>query len=208
MGTGHYLPNTGGGVDSDYERFATKAPFSTYIFDNPFQFHPVIDGGCHFIATGLTTMGTVGSGAAHAEIANAEVGGLTVDTSNDSFSFIWYIPLGADMAEDVTLAFLWSNSETAATGTGRVQTKYTFLDNEVTAVAIGATTTGITNHAVQADLGANIPQWTAVNTLAGSTLGPVNADDQILFLNYCTLDTIANMTIYCVRLRYYRKYLE
>lgn len=200
-----YIPRGATGHET-WGTLIEAAPIMQYIFDRPFQFFPFIPGGCHFTATALKGQGA--GTADFAEINTAEVGGLTTNANNESASFIWYIPVDCDTNQAITLAHLWSNSQSATTGSGQISTKYTAVIVGTTAIAVGATTTGVTSGATAVDLAANIPKWSTDTEVAADTFTTLTpGDDCVIWMNYVTYTTITDMTLYCTRLRYYRKYL-
>lgn len=150
---------------------------------------------------------SMGTGAAEfAELNTSEIGGIYCDTSTDSYGTLWVLPAEIDVSKDIKFRVLWSNSEAAATGSCTWAVKYTPLTAGTTAFAIGATALG-TAITAQADLAANVQQWSPLGVLAGGTLTNTPGDDSLTLTTICTLTTIANATALALQVHYSRRYV-
>jgi len=197
-----YNPYGATGLE-DWSSFSTCAPLSRFIFDRPIVSIPLLPGGhCN---NSLVSMGT--GTPAVAEINTSEVGGFTLDADNESVSFLFPFPLDIDLSKEIDLRMLWSNSESAATGTGRVLWYHKAITAGTTAIAVATTAPGSVA-AAQVDLAANVVLWSGWSVIAASTFAANVAGDDVLIVKaYVDLTTIANMTLYMAQVRYYRKYL-
>lgn len=189
--------------------------FQNYVLDRPILWIPFTpengvvattnDGG--ITTTSVTNAAGTGN-ALQAEINTSGLLGYTADTSNDSVIVLVPIPNGIDLAKAVNFRVLFSNSETAATGT--LTTTFTY---EILAIGTSTIGSGEPDDAVDtagsatADLAANVLTWGAWDTVAASTISADPGDDFLSIKCKLTLGTIADATVYGIQMRYYRKWL-
>lgn len=151
-----------------------------------------------------------GAGTASlAEINSSEICGLTLDADNESYGYLWVLPQVIDLSEDISFRYLESNSEAAATGTNLWVTKYLAITAGTTALAVGSVALD-TVHTAQADVAANVPQWSPWGSIAASKTGVVTltpGDDMLALKSYVDITTIANVTVYKAQVRYSSKYM-
>ena len=151
----------------------------------------------------------VGVGAGDPELAelnSSEICALFMDTDADAHGISWPIPV--DLATDSAIDFRvgWSNSEAAATGSCLWSVVYKAIVAGTTAFAVGATAldTLITN---QADLAANVFQWTPWGSIAAGTAAItalVPGDDALNLSIAADLTTIADASLIRFQVRYYK----
>jgi len=205
---------TGANSTSSAAQFKHASPFSqNFVFDKPRIWIPLHQANIDVNTTndgGITTTSvvrSVGTGSVSLlEINSSEVNGFTFDSDNDSVGFMIPIPHDIDLAQQIGLRVLWSNSEAAATGTARFYFKYIPLTVGTDAIAVGSTAMG-TDGAAQADLGANVLQWSTWSYIAASTLTDVPGDGVLVFKLYVDVTTIADCSVFGVQLEYSRKWL-
>jgi len=195
-----YSPSQSFGTSS-WDALVNASPLSKFIFDRPVKSHWLLPVGAN------NSIVSMGAGTpAVAEIATAEVGGFTLDADNESVSMFWELPLDIDLSKELNFRVLWSNSQSAATGSGRHYFVYGAITVGTDAIAVAATAAD-TDAANQADLAANIPQWNGWNTIDGASISDTPGDDFLIVKCYVDLTTITNSTIYCYQSRFYRKWL-
>jgi len=158
-------------------------------------------------ATPADLLGQGAGTPALTEINASEICGLVMDANLESHGFQVVLPYDMDVTEDVDFRFLWSNSEAAATGAGLWVMFYNPVRvGVITPIAIAATQIQVPIQN-QVDLAANVQQWTSWGSITAGQLGALEAGTDVLHccINMTTLDTIANATLYCGQMRYYRR---
>jgi hypothetical protein len=189
---------------SSYELFRNASPFAAnYVIDKPRVWLPASGG------SEVTVASLVGLGAGTpvpTECNTSEIGGFLLDASTESFSVLFPLPADIDVAEDVRLRALWSNSEAAATGSGLITFLYEPFTIGTTAIAV-ADDACDTDGGVVVDLAANVLTWSNWSTIDGGTITITPGDDFVILRGVATLDTIADMTVYGYQLEYKRKWL-
>jgi hypothetical protein len=178
-----------------------------YIMDRPivklFDFSNFQDG----TPANMVSMG--GGAPILTEINASEIAGLYMDTNLDSYGFQVVLPYDMDVNEDADFRFLWSNSEAAATGAGLWVMFYNAVHVGVnTAIAVAATQIDVPIQN-QVDLAIDVQQWTSWGSISAGALANLTPGDDVLHccINMTTLDTIADATLYCGQMRYYRRYI-
>jgi hypothetical protein len=196
-------PTRGSSVSS-WSDFVVSSPFSqNKVIDRPRVWVPVA-GGAELSVSSLVGLGT--GTPALSEINNSEIAGFTLDANNEAVAALVPVPSDIDVAKDIRIRVLWSNSESAGTGAATFTCEYTPLTIGTDAIAVGGTAldTAIT---ADVDLAANVLNWSPWGVIAGGTLADTPGDDVIVVRCKVTLDTIANATVYAFQMDYYREYI-
>lgn len=189
-----------------HEQLRGASPLSqNFVIDQPKVWYPV-SGGSQVSVASLVGLGT--GTPAIAEINTSEINGFTLDADNESVSWLVPIPVGIDLSKDIVWRCLGSNSESAGTGTMKLLLKYGVMTADTTALAVAATTTGVTNGDAQADLAANVLDWSNTMTIAGGTFSGTPGDDFWVIMVYADVTTIANWTLYGCQMSYYSKWIN
>jgi hypothetical protein len=196
-----HAPTGAAGTES-WGTFIEAAPICHYIFDRPIVSIPYLAGG-HCVVASFVSMGT--GAAVVTEIGTSEVGGVLANASADSVSVIWAFPADCDVTKDITARTLWSNSQAASTGSAVIHYHNKIIVAGTTAIAV-ATGASTVAGASQVDLAANVPLWTAWNTLAAS-FAATPGEDLLIVMTDTTLTTITDLTYIVLQLRYYRRYV-
>jgi len=198
---------------SSHEQLRGASPaFQNFVQDRPTIWVPLhsqnfaVSCTTDAAACAATVVGMGNATPTLGEITTSEISGFTCDASNDSASVIIPIPADMDLAKTSELRALWSNSEAAGTGTGKVTFTYEIIDQAVDALA-AADDAVDTAAAAQTDLAANIPLWTGWSTINASTIDGEPGEDLLIIKAKCTLTTIADMSLIGIQFRYYRKWL-
>ncbi len=187
----------------EYSRFSKEYLMDRPIIDLwPFQNYVEHDDNPEAMGNGTPEF---------AEINTAEIGGVLVATSNDAYGHLIVLPYWIDPAAQIDFRVLWSNSQSAGTGTFDVAVKYTPIDvsAESVALAIGATALDSTIDS-QADLAANVPLWTEWGYINAEKTGVKDltpGDDLLAITTIGTLTTITSASMIQMQMRAYRKYI-
>lgn len=153
---------------------------------------------------GLTTIAS--GDAVFTEIGTTELGGLLLDADDEAIAFFWTLPFDMDPDQRIGLRAEWSNSEAAGTGTAAFVFTYGVSGTAVAAPATAMNTDG----AAQADLAANIQQWSNVSYIAAATaddLGVTPGDSNLRIKCKVDLTTIADATLYQIGALYSRRFI-
>jgi|GEM_PF-2580695 len=184
--------------------------FQNYVQDTPYYWIPFTP--VHFAVSSSdditsTVVGAGGGTPTMAEINTSEITGFTTDADAESVSVMMPFPADCDKSQAMYVRALWSNSESAATGTLAIDLTYAILTAGTTAVGAATTTTGVTDAAAVADAAANVVKWTGWSTIAASTFSANTAEDIIIWKVAVDLTTIADATLYGIQLKCSRKWL-
>jgi hypothetical protein len=134
--------------------------------------------------------------------------------TTDDFAAAWDIPDTCDILQPVSFRLLWSDDAAPnAANTANFIHLYTVERAGTDAEAVGATafTVDAGAEAAPADSAtANVPGWTAWNTIGAgvlNTAGCVPADDRLNLFIELTLVTLADASVYKGQVRYDRRYV-
>lgn len=195
---------THGPSTSSWGDFVVSSPFgSNYVIDKPRVWIPASGG------SEVTVASLVGLGAGTpvpTEVNSSEVGGFLTDADDESFSALIPVPADVDLAKDIRIRALWSNSEAAGTGSGKVVFTYEPFIVGTTAISV-ANDACDTDGATVTDLAANVLTWSTWSTIDGGTISLTPGDDFLIVKAAVDVTTIADMTVYGIQLEYYRKWL-
>jgi hypothetical protein len=150
---------------------------------------------------------TVG-GVSLVEINSSKIYGVTLGNGG-VVPFRWDLPHDIDLTKRIDFAVKLSNSEAVdATKTHGWALTYMALINGTTAVAVPATTTGVTNGTATANIGANKIQISNASYIAAATVAAMGLSpglDTIHGFFTVTLTGAADATAYAIGVKYYRR---
>jgi hypothetical protein len=150
---------------------------------------------------------TVG-GVSLVEINSSKIYATTLGNAG-VVPFRWDIPVQADLTKRIDFAVKFSNSEAVdAAKTQAWALTYMALINGTTAVAVPATTTGVSNGSATANIGANKIQLSNASYIAAATvaaMGLTPGVDTIHGFFTLTLTGSADASAYAIGVKYYRR---
>jgi len=200
-----YKPSQTSTISSAAE-LRLASPFSqNYVIDKPVIFFPVTSWNN---LTTTDTLLSMGAGTVVAtEVAASEIGGLLMNSDNDSHSLLFPIPVDLDVAQEIKFRAIWSESDTGVTGSVRWYFLYKqlTLDSTVIAEAAGTMTT---DGAADPDLATEDEiQGSPWSTLAASTLTGTPGDDFLIIKCYVDVTSVSKATLLGIQMQYTRKWL-
>ena len=189
------------------DRFAGHSKFTRELCAD----RPVVN---LFTIPSVTVASLAGVGAGAPITQELDTTGLIsifMDNDADAFPFLWNLPSDMDVTKPIDFSVLWTQSQGAATGSCLWSVLYTSVVMGTTSLTAEATTALDVIIANQADLAADVPQWTAWGTIdAGKTgVSTLEAGTDALLVNTVstTHTTITDVDLLAVRARYYRRFI-
>lgn len=188
---------------SSYDLFRTACPFvANFVIDKPRIWVPA-SGGAEVTVGSLVGLGD--GTPTPSEINTSEISGFTM-ANGHSFSALMPVPADIDLAKDIRLRAVWSNSQGAGTGSGQVVFVYEPFIVGTTAISVpndACDTDGTT----VVDLAASVLTYSTWSTIDGGTITLTPGDDFLIVKADHTLTTITNMTTYGIQMEYSRKWI-
>jgi len=217
MASGGDITPTRTSTAGSHEQLRSASPgFQNFVIDRTIAWVPFTP--IHFAVStandgGITTTSTVvgaGNGTPSiVEINTSGILGVTTDADDEAVMVLFPIPNDCDLTEDIRLRALWSNSESAGTGTLAVVFTYEVLKVDTSTIGSGEPDDACdTDGAAVADKAANVLNWTSWSTIDGSTITGDPGDDFLAIKAKIDLTTIADATVYGIQIQYYRKWLD
>ena len=197
---------------SSQAEFQHSSPFAfTYVFNWHYIWIPVTP--MSFVATTTAADSTVailspgGGAGVISENTSSDILSLALDANAEDFSVMIPCPTDCDWAQPVYVRVLYNETSTNV-GSVLFALSYGEITADTTAIAVAATTTGVTDGAADATSAtANIMQWAEWSTLAANTLSCVGGVDLFLMKFDVTLVTVNNANVFGVQMKCARKWL-
>lgn len=204
IGATVYRP-TNGSTASSVSELKLSSPFAqNFVIDKPVLFFPVLSN-VNITVASLVSMGA--GTVVPTEIAASEIGGLLMDSDNDSHSFLIPIPIDIDLAQPIYFRAIWSESDSGVTGSVRWYFLYKQLTLDSTVIAAAAGTMS-TDGAADPDLASEDElQGSPWSTLNGSTLTGSPGDDFLIIKTYVDVTSVSKATLLGVQMQYSRRFL-
>jgi len=199
-----YKPS-GGSTGSSVGELKLASPFSqNFVVDKPIIFIPATSQSNLTVAA-LVSMGT--GTVTPTAVAASEIGGLLMNSDNDSHSFLMPIPTDIDLGQEITFRAIWSESDTGVTGSVRWYFLYKQLTIDSTVMAAAASTM-TTDGAADPDLASEDEiQASPWSTLAASSLTGTPGDDFLIIKTYADVTSVSKAALLGVQIRYSRRFL-
>jgi hypothetical protein len=170
-----------------------------------------IDRLLYIPSVDVASLAGVGNGGpVTQELGTSEITSIFMADAGDTYSCLWLIPPQADVTKQIDFRILWSQSQSAGTGSCLWKVFYTAITaGGATALTAPASTALDTTISSQDDLGADIPQWTGWGSISANKAGVSSltpGDDLMLVkLESDTHDTITDVDLIEAQVRYYVK---
>ncbi len=202
-------PTNGSGASTVHRLRNTTRFGKEFVIDRPIV---SLWGGGNLVGNLLATaLASESAGApVMAAIGSSVRTGLLIPDTNDAHEVMWRLPDDIDLAQDIEFRVLWTNPQSAATGSALWAVTYaeaTVGTFDMGAVA-GAETLD-TIIANQVDLGTDILQytlWDGAGVLDGGTLSGTPGDDFLSVNLACTHTTVTDTHAIDLQARYFRKW--
>ncbi len=149
---------------------------------------------------------SMGVGTADVDELNAtEISGLECATT-ESYSCIWVIPDEIDVSEEIKTRCLWGDEAAASTDVQTIVATFQEVETGVDAMVAPATAVDTAIDA-QADLAADIPQWSSYSVVDGGAITDEPGEDLMNWKHTFTLATLTAAWIMLGEVNFFRRFV-